>query len=108
MDGWPTQEAVNAAMLHLAGDDVATWLREPEDLVRESLAAAGLPELWGATQAAEVLGVATGNLGKVAGMPEPLYSPDHEDPRRRTSKGAGKLYAAEAIRALAARRNGGK
>jgi hypothetical protein len=104
MDGWPTQEAVNAALLHLVGEDVATWLREPEDLVREAVAAAGLPELMGATDAAAELGVATSNLGKVADLPEPLYAPDHEDPKRRTSRGAGRLYPADAVRALAARR----
>lgn len=53
----------------------------------------GLPELFGTTEAARELLVETSNLGKIAGLPEPLYVLK-----------AGKFYDAEAIRRLAAER----
>lgn len=77
-------------------------LRTAADAALDGESTATLPELMGVKQAAAELGVATGNLGKVAGLPDPLYAPDHPNPRRRIA--AGKLYAAEAIRELAARR----
>jgi hypothetical protein len=58
-----------------------------------------LPELMGTKEASAELGTTTSNLGKIAGLPEPLYGPKHPNPRRRIS--AGSLYDAAAIRELA-------
>jgi hypothetical protein len=49
-----------------------------------------VPELFGVSEAAECLGVATGNLGKVPGLPAPAIT-----------LRAGKFYLATEIRALA-------
>jgi hypothetical protein len=64
--------------------------REAYEIVRR---ATELPPLVGNRAAAEILGVASGNLHKQAELPAPLY----ELP-------AGKHYDADAIRELAARR----
>jgi hypothetical protein len=53
----------------------------------------GPVEIWGVSEAAEHLGVATGNFGRVKGLPAPLC-------RVRS----GSLYDAGEIRALAERR----
>lgn len=76
-DGRPIGEVVREA--------VDGYLRGPVELV-------------GFSQAADILGVATGNLGKVAGLPAPLYDP------RTGGPSGGRLYDAAEIRALAARR----
>jgi hypothetical protein len=49
-----------------------------------------VPELMGVSEAAECLGVATGNLSKVRGLPAPVVA-----------LRAGKFYLASEIRALA-------
>lgn len=59
---------------------------------------AGPIPLVGSSQTAELLGVATGNLSKVAGLPEPLYDPARGGPS------GGRLYDKAAIVALAERR----
>lgn len=65
------------------------------EVVREAVDAylAGPPELMGTAEAARVLGVATGNFGKLKGLPEPVY---------RLQRGA--LYDAEQIREFARER----
>ena len=73
---------------HESGDDADKALSTLEN-------AATLPALMGHTDAAREYGVASGNLGKIAGLPDPLYGPDHPDPRRRTGS---RLYDADAIR----------
>lgn len=100
---WPTEDAVKRGAEALARDGLMSLEHmhdaERDRLLRRArivLEAAGepdLPDLIGATDTAAVLGVATGNLGKVAGLPEPLY-----DLR------SGKLYDADVIRTMAARR----
>lgn len=58
-----------------------------------------LPQLMGTTEAAKTLGTTTSSLPKWTTLPEPLYSRDHPDRRRRIR--AGSLWDADAIRALA-------
>lgn len=98
MAGWPTQEAVDRALAVLAVADEGDGESDPLDLTRATLLAAGLPELMGSSQVAAELGIATGNLDKVKELPEPLYSPESGGPS------GGRLFDADAIRALAARR----
>jgi hypothetical protein len=73
--------------------------RTARDLSRAVDVLEQLPELMGAKAAAEVLGTTAGNLKRWTTLPEPLYSPDHPDRRRRVATGS--LYDAEQIRALA-------
>lgn len=93
MDGWPTPQAVASAMAVLPAFAEYPQYGAEEDEVRAALEAAGLPELWGVTQAAAELKVATGNLGKITNMPEPLYDLPQ-----------GRFWSADAIRALAVAR----
>lgn len=96
MAGWPTDAAIEHAARVLNEDD-----EQGRELAREVLKAAGLPELVGSSQAAEIYGVATGNLGKITGLPEPAYSPDEGGPS------GGRLYIADEIREHAASRRQG-
>lgn len=69
------------------------------------LALAGRPELWGVTEVAAELGTTTSNVGKFRGLPEPLYSPDHPNPRYRLK--AGRLWDAAEVRTYADDRRAG-
>lgn len=98
----PTTEAIDAAATRVGAilqdhgadaDDEAAL-----DLL---LLATSLPELMSASAVAETLGTQSSNLGRWPSLPEPLYSPDHPDPRRRTK---ARLWDADAIRELAAER----
>lgn len=72
--------------------------------VRLVLEAAGLPELFGVTDAAEEYGVGTNNLDRIAGLPDPVYGPDLDPPYRLR---VGRLWLADDIREHAkARREG--
>lgn len=52
------------------------------------VAASRLPRLMGATEVAAALGTTTSSLPKWTGLPEPLYSRNHPDPRCRLKAGS--------------------
>lgn len=93
----PTDEVTSAALKHLrsyAEEEQADLIRKEVDASLDVLErAVVLPPLLGTTDAANVLGVASGNLSKVSGLPDPLYT-----------LRVGKFYEAAAIHALAKKR----
>lgn len=56
-----------------------------------------VPELMGATQVAELLGVKTGNLYKIKGLPQPIPAPP-------APTVGGKLWLGDEVREFAAQR----
>lgn len=101
--GWPNDRAVKRAAGACAEKGI--WLSDDEGdhdaLVSEVLTVAGLPELVGSTDTAKIYGVESSNLGRVSGLPDPLYGPGLEPPRYVR---AGNLYDADEVRAHAASR----
>lgn len=92
---WPTDAAVERV-----GSE---WWPDTggEEKVRAILAAAGLPELFGYTDAAECYGVKKQNLDAIAGLPAPVYGPDLPPPYYLRS---GRFWLADEIREHAASR----
>ena len=92
---WPTDAAVERAQ------SVVTVGWTP----RAMLEAAGLPELFGLTDAAECYGVAKQNVTAIAGLPAHVYGPDLPPPYRLRW---GRFWLADEIRAHAAERDAAK
>lgn len=89
-----TAAQITRAAKAVASDCGNLWARVEQDeyrrQVRVVLAAAGAPEIVGASEAADMLCVATGNLGKLTGLPAPLHE-----------LRAGKFYPQVAVARLA-------
>lgn len=97
----PTPAEIDAAIETL-GNLVAMNGGEGDEALDVVKDATTLPQLMGTTEAAKTLGTTTSSLPKWTTLPEPLYSRDHPNRRRRIR--AGSLWDADAIRALARKR----